>query len=117
VLLLGVLAAWFAFVFVWALRPVSDAVPTGTVDNQHTTQTVSCSAPLSSEASVRGSLPPLPAGREYERQPCVEQHHQYRLLFWLDTAFVLLAACGVMLATRPRLTQHRAEPTDLVPAL
>jgi hypothetical protein len=53
---------------------------------------------------------------EYEPQPCIVQHDQYRLLFWLDVGFVLLAACAVIVATRQRQTQPQAQPTELVPS-
>jgi len=90
IMTIGLLVAWFVIVLLWALRPVDDSVPTGVVNNQQTVQAVHCDSPLSGNDGPKGPLPSLPTGRGYERAACTDVHTQYRTLFWIDTALVLV---------------------------
>src|SRR3954469_20519268 len=105
------LAVWFGAVLFWGLRPTSDAVPTGIVNNQPTTQAVQCPAPLSGNSGPTEPLPPLPAGRAYERPACDSQHTQYRILFWTNTALVVVGiALLVGVRRRPQALASTGSP-------
>jgi hypothetical protein len=98
------LLAWYAITLgFWALRPLSDSVPAG-IDRRTPaavaySQKVSCNN-LFASAAQRGPLPTLPdqpAGANklgYQRTPCASVHSQARVLFILNTAFVLAAFGG-----------------------
>jgi len=104
---IAVLVVWFVAVVFWGLQPVDDSVPTGIVNNQQTAQTVHCDAPLSGNDGPTGPLPPLPAGRAYERTACTDMHTQYRTLFWSDTALVFaLLALLLTVQRRPQETRN-----------
>ena len=104
VIAIVLLVAWFFAVLWWALQPVDDAVPTGTVGTQQTSQTVKCDAPLSGEGGPTGPLPSLPAGQAYQREPCTKVHTEYRALFVADSALVVIAiALLVGVGRKPRM--------------
>jgi hypothetical protein len=86
------LAVWIVVVAWWATRPVTDAVPTGTVANVETSQTVQCDSPLSGNTTATAPLPELSHRRAYERTPCALPIHNDRMILWVDIALVFIAA-------------------------
>jgi hypothetical protein len=119
------LLAWYAITLgFWALRPLSDSVPAGmdrrTPNAVAYSQKVSCNN-LFTSAARSGDVPTLPdqpAGVNklgYQRTPCTSVHNEARVLFILNTIFVIAAfAIGGWLLMRHRRT---AEPTPPVGAL
>jgi hypothetical protein len=103
---LGVLLVWFVAVTWWVVRPVSDTVPTGIVNNVQTAQTVQCDSPLSGNQSATGPLLQLQSGRAYERTPCEQTIKGDRVMFAVDIA-VALAILIVLAATWKRTRASR----------
>ena len=129
------LLAWYAITLgFWALRPLSDSVPAGKdrrpAANAPADQKigpevlysakVSCNNLFASSAGPR-ALPVLPEQPEgvnklgYQRTPCISVHSQARVLFILNTIFVLavFGVGGWLLRRHRRITP----PTPLVGAL
>jgi hypothetical protein len=121
----GGLLAWYAITLgFWALRPLSDSVPAGTDRRTPNavaySQKVSCNN-LFASAARSGDLPTLPdqpAGVNklgYQRTPCTSVHSEARVLFILNTVFVLATfGVGGWLLMRHRRT---AEPSTPVGSL
>jgi hypothetical protein len=107
-----VLLVWLVAVVWWAFRPLVDHVPTGIIDNVHTSQAVSCGSPLSGDAGTESPLPELPSERSYERTPCVSAHQQAQLLFWLDMGItvILLGVLVWQLAKAPTEDTNAVRP-------
>ncbi len=119
------LLAWYAITLgFWALRPLSDSVPAGKdrrpsanapVDQKIGpevvySQKVSCNN-LFASAARTGTLPTLPTQPEgvnklgYQRTPCSSVHSQARVLFILNTVFVIAVfGIGGWLLRRHRRT-------------
>lgn len=117
------LLAWYAITLgFWALRPLPDSVPAGKdrrpAANAPADQKVgpevlysakvSCNNLFASAAGPR-VLPVLPVQPEgvnklgYQRTPCTSVHSQARVLFILNTVFVLASfGIGGWLVTRHR---------------
>jgi hypothetical protein len=98
--LVGILLVWLVAVTWWAVRPVSETVPTGMVKNVQTYQTVQCNSPLSG-GSATESLPTLGSGRAYEYTPCQKTVTHDRVVYAGDVALVI-AVLIVLAATRHR---------------
>lgn len=129
------LLAWYAVTLgFWALRPLSDSVPAGKdrrpAANAPADQKigpevlysakVSCNNLFASAAGPR-VLPDLPVQPEgvnklgYQRTPCTSVHSQARVLFILNTVFVITAfGLGGWLVMRHRRT---ASPAPQTPTL
>ncbi len=129
------LLAWYAVTLgFWALRPLSDSVPAGKdrrpAANAPADQKigpevlysakVSCNNLFASAAGPR-VLPVLPVQPEgvnklgYQRTPCTSVHSQARVLFILNTVFVITAfGLGGWLVMRHRRT---ASPTPPIATL
>lgn len=110
------LVVWYAVtLFAWAARPQHDSVPVGTDYTLKTpalvSKTVSCSTLFSSASRADAGLPaltPQPSNvpaLKYQRTPCTSVHSQARLLFALDTLFIITAlGAGAYLLLRHRRT-------------
>jgi hypothetical protein len=101
-LLVG-LVVWIVVVTWWALRPVSDTVPTGAVKRADrtvvlTTKTVECDSPLSGSTRPTESWPALTGGRAYERTPCGITRENDRLIFAVDV-LVAVAVLALLVKT------------------
>lgn len=108
------LVVWIVLVTWWALSPVSDTVPTGSIKHSDgvivlTTQAVDCGAPLSGSATSTDSLPELTGGRKYERTPCELAHDNDRLIFAVD---ILVAIAVVALLVKTWKPSEPPEPSD-----
>jgi hypothetical protein len=132
------LLAWYAITLgFWALRPLHDSVPAGkdrrpaasAPADQKIGPEVLYSAKVSCNnlfASAAGPkvLPVLPAQPEgvnklgYQRTPCTSVHSQARILFILNTVFVI-AAFGIgawLLRRHRRIASPTAPVGTLAPA-
>ena len=80
---------WFLCVlFLWALRPLNDAIPVGiNAKGVWTSQTVQCNNLFHSEARDNSPLPVVAKPLVYTREACTLVHTQARQVFIFD-AFV-----------------------------
>jgi hypothetical protein len=111
--LVGILVVRLVAVTWWAVRPVSETVPTGRVRGVQTHHTVQCDSPLSGNGSATGPLPQLRPGQEYERTPCERTVNQDRILFFLDVALALLVFIALAATWKP---QRVTRPVEMTPA-
>src|SRR4051812_24706768 len=112
--LLGALLVWLLLVTWWALRPVSDSVPTGKDKNHaETSQTVECDSALSGNARASGPLPVLPHGRSYQRTPCELPHKNNRIIFAIDVLVVLAAAVILVKTWKPSTDSSSLEDVSV----
>ncbi len=116
--LLGGLIVWIAIVAWWAVTPITDTVPTGSVPNKDkvpvaTVQAVQCDSPLSGNTSPTGALPVLkPDSRSYQRTPCKLPHQNDRVIFAVDVLLVL----GVLIVLVKTWKPPEREPSQLADA-
>ena len=104
------LVGWIVVVAIWASRPISDTVPTGTIKNVETNQTVQCDSPLSGNTTSTAPLPVLHGARSYERPPCDMPIHNGRIIFWVDVAVVLAAVVILLKTWKPRSPSESSDP-------
>ena len=110
------LTVWYVVVLVWALRPLSDAVPIGLdAENRPVSQTVECHDLFAATASD-GSLPVVVAPNEYTRGACETVQRNARLVFGIDTAAFVLGLAVLVVIRRRALRLAADEPTVAVPA-
>ena len=128
------LLAWYLVtVLFWAVPKLSDSVPAG-VDRRPAaasndkvgpgvvySQKVSCNNLFTSAARPDTPLPELPAQPDgvnklgYQRGACSSVHSQARVLFILNTLFVIAAfAGGAWLLARHRRTLEHATAPSLI---
>jgi len=113
------LVAWLIVVTVWAVRPTSDTVSTGTIKIAKTNQTVEtnrtvpCDSPLSGNTESTAPLPVLHGGRSWQQVPCAMPIRQGRIIFALDIVVVLAA---VVILARTRKPRTAPESSDYVAA-
>ena len=111
----AVLVVWYAVVVVWAIRPLTDAVPIGLdTDGRPISQTVECDDLFSGTASD-GSLPVVVAPNDYTRGACSAVQRDARLVFGLDTAAAVVGMAALV-AVRRRARRHAAEESRAVAA-
>jgi hypothetical protein len=110
------LTVWYVIVLVWALRPLSDAVPIGLdADQRPVSQTVECDD-LFSGTAIDGTLPVVVAPNEYTRDACVAVQRDARVVLGLDTAVAVFGMAALVVVWR-RARRHAAdEPPVPVPA-
>ena len=130
----GVLIAWFLCTIVfWGVRPLSDSVPIGIDQSllcddgvnrcpKQVSETVECNSLFDSSArDTSKALPVLNVQPEgfaeltYSRSACGAVQRDARIVFGLNTVFVLVALAGVVLVAR-RTSAH-AEPPLMKPLL
>lgn len=126
-LALGIVLVWYASVLVWSSRTEEDAVPLGNTpgwetipstavaptpinNNEIVVQRVECGSVFDGQALAE-SVPQIPFPRQYNREPCVLQHHDSRLIFVIDTVVVL----GVIGGVATVMVRHRRRPHHDVP--
>ena len=111
------LIAWYVIVLLlWAVQPLSDSIPVG-VDRSPTllvppkpqkqiSKTVDCNTLFASSAHDGSALPALPvqperyAPLEYLRAACTAVQRDARIVFGLNTLFVLVGLAGLVLVNR-----------------
>lgn len=105
------LVVWYLCVLLlWAVQPLSDAVPIG-VDYslkspRQVSQVVECNTLFAESARDSSPLPvlnPQPADKPpltYSREACVDVQRDARIIFALNTVFVAVALIGVFLVVR-----------------
>ena len=98
-----VLVVWSIFLAYWAMQPQIDHIPTGIVNEVHTTQAVVCGAPAGQSVGTSASLPPLGPKQTYERDACVLTEKDNRRLLIFDVLFtvVAFAVLGWRLSKKP----------------
>jgi hypothetical protein len=111
-----VLIGWYlCVIFLWAVKPLSDSVPTGVVKETNTSvsQAVSCHSLFSSSARGTSALPTVAEPLAYQRSACSLVHSDARVMFAIDTLLLVLAlAALVVIAVR----LSRDTDTSVVPA-
>lgn len=132
----GALVAWYVCVLLlWAVQPLSDAVPIGIDYSPNTlvppkgekqiSQTVDCNSLFASSAKDSSPLPSLPVQPKdrdplkYSRGACSPVQRDARIVLGLNTLFVLVALAGLVVLAR-RLTSHPLPPplpTEVAPPL
>ncbi len=130
------LLAWYLCVLLlWAVQPLSDAVPIGTdwsptvlvppKAQKQVSQAVDCNTLFAGSARDSSPLPglnPQPQGRDaltYSRGACSAVQRDARIVFGLNTLFVLVALTGLILVTRRLGSQPSTAPpndSDLAPS-
>ena len=111
------LVGWYVIVLLlWAVQPLSDSIPVG-LDRSPTmlvppkaekqiSKTVECNSLFASSARDPGPLPTLPkqpavyAPLEYPRAACAAVQRDARIVFGLNTLFVLVGLAGLVIADR-----------------
>jgi len=111
------LIVWYVVVLLlWAVPPLSDSIPVG-LDRSPTmlvppgnakqiSQTVECNSLFSDSARDPGPLPTLPeqptsfAPLEYPRPACTAVQRDARIVFGLNTVFVLIGLVGLAAVNR-----------------
>lgn len=130
------LVAWYVCVLLlWAVQPLSDAVPIGVDYSPNTlvppkpekqiSQTVDCNSLFASSAKDLSPLPTLPVqpkGRPlltYSRGACSAAQRDARIVLGLNTVFVLVGLAGLGMLAR-RLNSHPLPPplpSEIAPPL
>lgn len=111
------LIGWYVIVLLlWAVQPLSDSIPVG-VDRSPTilvpakpekqiSKTVECNSLFAGSARDAGPLPELPVqpdkypALEYPRAACSAVQRDARIVFGLNTAFVLVGLAGLVIVSR-----------------
>ena len=101
------ISAWFLCVlFLWALRPLSDAIPVGINDkNVWVSQTVPCNTLFDSDARDNTPLPKVTKPFAYQREACTLVHSQARQVFIIDVfaTMLVLGTVGFIMMRSRRL--------------
>jgi hypothetical protein len=98
-----VLVVWSVFLAWWAFQPLVDHIPTGIVNNEHTTQAVVCGSPAGHPVGTSASLPPLGPHQTYERDACVltEKDNRRLLIFDIVCTVIAFGLLGWRLSKKP----------------
>ncbi len=103
-----VLLMWVAALSVWALRPLTDHVPTGVVDGQRTSVAIECARPFENHAGPDDTIPTVQPPRAYERDACTEQHRENRWMLLVNIVLIAGIAVGLLATTRSHTTEQPA---------
>lgn len=79
----------------WATSTLTDNVPTGEVDGRATSVEVECARPIDSETNGADALPVLEPPRQFEREPCIPQHRENRVLLFANAVLALILVAGL----------------------
>ena len=115
---IGIFVWFLCVLFLWALRPLSDAIPVGiNSKGVWTSQTVTCNSLFHSDARDNSPLPTISRPLAYTREACTLVHSQARQVFVFDVlvTMLVLAAVGFIML-RSRRLNRRPESADM-PAL
>jgi hypothetical protein len=111
-----VMLGWAVLLGLWAVQPLTDQVPTGKVDGAGTSVTVECARPIDADPGPDQPLPDVQPPRKYERQACVEQHSDNRVMLFVNVVLIAVIAVGLIVVPR-RLNRRAATgPTGQTPA-
>ena len=109
----GIIVWFLCVLFLWALRPLSDAVPVGINDKGvWTSQTVQCNNLFHGDARDDSPLPVVSKPLKYTREACTLVHTQARQVFIFDVfvMMLVLAAVGFIM-----MHSRRAHSGQLMP--
>jgi hypothetical protein len=100
-----VLLVWVAALSVWALRPLTDHVPTGVVDGEHTSVAVECARPIENHAGPDEAIPAVQPPRAYERDACTQQHRENRWMLLVNIVLIAGLAIGLITVARSETSE------------
>jgi hypothetical protein len=112
-LLLG-LIVWIALVTWWALTPISDTVPTGSVVNKDgakvlTAVTIQCAAPLTGSNTPTNPLPTLKSTQSFQRTPCKSPRENDRIIYAVDLVLVIAVLVVLITTWKPSTDAEELE--------